>query len=143
MQNHFKRWLIIGISSILLSGCGVLFATGDWFNADYPSFDETWVHPQLAQVEAREVRINCANMAAKKILGIDKYNDMPIDEINRILTHTPSEKEFKFNALREQCYLDNGFKFYPRGIKRNHPTVCFGESKKLPGCQSVFDISIL
>ena len=36
MQNHFKRWLIIGISSILLSGCGVLFATGDWFNADYP-----------------------------------------------------------------------------------------------------------
>ena len=66
MQNHFKRWLIIGISSILLSGCGALFATGDWFNADYPSFDETWVHPQLAQIEADKVQKGCVNMAGKK-----------------------------------------------------------------------------
>ena len=143
MKNHFKRWLIIGICSILLPGCGVLFATGDWFNADYPSFDETWVHPQLAQVEADKVQKGCVNMAGKKILGIDGFNDMPIDEVNILLSKTPEDKKFKSDELIEQCYLDNGFKFYPRGIKRDHPTVCFGESKKLPGCQSVFDIPIL
>ena len=68
---------------------------------------------------------------------------MPIDEVNILLSKTPEDKKFKSDELIEQCYLDNGFKFYPRGIKRDHPTVCFGESKKLPGCQSVFDIPIL
>ena len=46
------------------------------------------------------------------------------------------DKSIQSIVLQEQCQLDKGFKFYPRGINNDHPTVCFGDLKNRPGCQS-------
>ncbi|MHA3061418.1 lipoprotein [Acinetobacter sp. ANC 4636] len=142
MKNiiNFILVLLLGTS---LTGCGVLFATGNWWNNDYATDEELWVHPNLSKVDADKIALKCSDMAINSVIGVKKFSEITSDKQKNIIKILTSENSQNISKLQEQCYLDHGFKFYPRGIKRNHPTVCFGESKKMPGCQSVFDIPIL
>ena len=143
MKIHFNRVFIITMSATMLSGCGVLFATGNWWNNDYPDFEEQWVHPTLNKNDAKKVSVQCSDMAKEKTTGIKNFSKLTRSEQDDLSKKTTHDQYQIYFSLQEQCFLDHGFKFYPRGIKRDHPTVCFGEAKKLPGCQSVFDIPIL
>ncbi|WOE32913.1 MULTISPECIES: hypothetical protein [unclassified Acinetobacter] len=142
-MKNLINFIFILLLNTSLTGCGVLFATGNWWNNDYAPYDEIWVHPKLEKDEARKIRIICSDKAEEEVSDVKNYQKLSKSEKDKLFEKLSPDKYKKYNVLQENCYLDNGFKFYPRGIKRNHPTVCFGESKKMPGCQSVFDIPIL
>ena len=129
--------------SNILTGCGILFATGNWWNNDYASYGELWVHPILSKSDADKIALKCSDIAINSVIEVKKFSEISLEKQKNIIKTLTSEDSQKISKFREQCYLDHGFKFYPRGIKRNHPTVCFGKSKKMPGCQSVFDIPLL
>ncbi|MHA3113992.1 hypothetical protein [Acinetobacter sp. ANC 4193] len=136
------NFIFIFIFSSILTGCGVLFATGNWWNNDYAPYDEIWVHSKMNKVDSNLVMIKCSELAENSVskVNLNQLTEREKEAIIKKFTHEQNQEYFR---QQEQCYLDHGFKFYPRGVKRNHPTVCFGESKKMPGCQSVFDIPIL
>ncbi|MHA3061875.1 hypothetical protein ACX1N5_14760 [Acinetobacter sp. ANC 4636] len=135
--------ILVFILGNILTGCGVLFATGNWWNNDYATDEELWVHPILSKSDANKIALKCSDIAINSVIEVKKFSEISSEKQKNIIKTLTSENSQKISKFREQCYLDQGFKFYPRGVKRNHPTVCFGESKKMPGCQSVFDIPIL
>ncbi|MHA3058257.1 hypothetical protein [Acinetobacter sp. ANC 5584] len=142
-MENLINFIFVFIFSILLTGCGVLFATGNWWNHDYATDEELWVHPNLSKVDAQTIKNSCSDSVQEMLFGIKNYSKLS-NEVKKELGKQKNHEGWQYYfTLQEQCYLDHGFKFYPRGIKRNHPTVCFSESKKMPGCQSVFDIPIL
>jgi hypothetical protein len=126
-----------------LTGCGVLFATGNWWNNDYAPYDELWVHPILSKSESDKILLNCSDYSINSVIAVKKFSEISLEKQKNIIKNLTSENSENISKIREKCYLYHGFKFYPRGINRNHPTICFGESKKMPGCQSVFDTPIL
>lgn len=142
-MKNLINFIFIFIFSSILTGCGVLFATGNWWNNDYATDEELWVHPNLSKVDAQTIKSSCSDSVQEMLFGIKNYSKLS-NEVKKELRKQKNHEDWQhYFTLQEQCYLDHGFKFYPRGVKRNHPTVCFGESKKMPGCQSVFDIPIL
>lgn len=136
--------ILLGVFLMMnLTGCGVFFATGNWWNLDYAKADEMWVHPTILKDKASIIKIQCSDTAIEVVTGTKQLSALPNEKQNEVIRNISHAQSLQYTRLQEQCYLDHGFKFYPRGIKRDHPTVCFGESKKSPGCQSVFDIPIL
>ncbi len=108
---------------------------GDWWNNDYATDDEQWVHPTLSKQAADNVAVKCSDDAFKKAFGIKEK--LSNNEIMKIMNDRKNhDKSIQSIVLQEQCQLDKGFKFYPRGINNDHPTVCFGDLKNRPGCQS-------
>ncbi|WOE32906.1 MULTISPECIES: hypothetical protein [unclassified Acinetobacter] len=142
-MKNLINFIFILLLNTSLTGCGVLFATGNWWNNDYAPYDELWVHPILSKSEAEKISLNCSDYSINSVIAVEKFSEISLEKQKNIIKNLTSENSKNISKIRENCYLDHGFKFYPRGIKRNHPTVCFGESKKMPGCQSVFDIPIL
>ncbi|MHA3049970.1 hypothetical protein [Acinetobacter sp. ANC 4639] len=69
-MKNLINFIFIFIFSSILTGCGVLFATGNWWNNDYASYDELWVHPKLGKDDAREIRMICSDKAEEKIRDI-------------------------------------------------------------------------
>ena len=109
---------------------------GDWWNNDYATNDEQWVHPTLNKQAAETVAVKCSDNALQKVLGVKYFSQLPNNKKDEVINKMTSEQSKSSFILSEQCKLDKGFKFYPRGINNDHPTVCSGESKKDPGCQS-------
>lgn len=142
-MKTFINFILIFMISNILTGCGILFATGNWWNNDYATDEELWGHPNLSKVDAQTIKNSCSDSVQEMLFGIKNYSKLS-NEVKKELGKQKNHEDWEqYFTLQEQCYLDHGFKFYPRGIKRNHPTVCFGKSKKMPGCQSVFDIPLL
>lgn len=109
---------------------------GDWWNNDYATNDEQWVHPTLNKQAAKNVAVKCSDDALQKVLGVKSFSQLPNNKKDEIVNKMTSEQSKSSTILSEQCKLDKGFKFYPRGINNDHPTACFGELKNRPGCQS-------
>lgn len=129
--------LILLISISVLTSCVLgVDMHGDWWNNDYATNDEQWVHPTLDKQAAKNIAVKCSDDANEKVLGIKNFSKLSRDEANKILAKQSQEVGIRKTILSEQCKLDKGFKFYPRGINNDHPTACFGELKDRPGCQS-------
>ena len=138
MKPTLFRVILLSALPLSITSC-VLGADmhGDWWNNDYATDDEQWVHPTLSKQAADNVAVKCSDDVNEKVLGIKDLSKIPKHEVNKILAKQSQAVGIRKTILREQCYLDKGFKFYPRGINNDHPTACFGELKNRPGCQSV------
>lgn len=129
-MKNLTKFIFLLILGSNLTACGVLFATGNWWNNDYATNDEIWVHPYLSIIDADKIKLECSDKTIESVIGIKKFSLLSSEKQKSIIKDMSDENSQHISRLREQCLLDHGFKFYPRGIKRNHPTVCLEKVKK-------------
>lgn len=129
--------LIVLISISVLTSCILgVDLHGDWWNNDCATNDEQWVHPTLDKQAAKNIAVKCSDDALQKVLGVKYFSQLLNNKKDEIVNRLTSEQSKLSTILSEQCKLDEGFKFYPRGFNNGHPTACFGELKNRSGCQS-------
>ncbi|MDY6451141.1 hypothetical protein SKM54_12345 [Acinetobacter faecalis] len=118
-----------------LSGC---FLTGERFNNHFPAENLKWTHPTLNHEEQNKIKASCLDIGVEKVFGIKNYSSSNLKTFGN-----PNQEQLeRMTTITEQCRLNNGFKFHPRGGSYKYPTVCYGWYKKMPGCQSVLHLPI-
>ncbi len=98
MKNLIKIVLVIWLS-LGLVGCGVFFATGNWWNLDYAPYDELWVHPKLNKQDAKLISIQCSDLAEGIVSGVKDFNKLPESErdtISKKFSHEQNQRFFSY-----------------------------------------------
>jgi hypothetical protein len=118
----------------ICSGCMTLYE----FNTIFPPVDEIWQHPAASKSENVAWSRGCYSLSMEKAAGIKNYLDLSKEEQDKIWKNLTAHQKKEREIVMENCRLERGYKFYPRGTSGKFHTVCFGEyAIYSPGCRSV------
>lgn len=99
----------------VLTGCAGFIQ--DNFQGVLPTARESWDKPNISEMQKKNDIGVCTVEADRKFPNTNQYKD-------------------NFNYY-ENCMLDKGYKFYPRGLKGDKASLCQGSSRNSPACASV------